>query len=161
MSMTIAGESRNWWRHAACRERLDLDWIEPGKREIALCRAICVRCPVLAECRQAALSAGEAWGVWGGLNPDERAVLAAQHGYPPPTVLPAHGTNARYAKHRCRCPSCRHAHTQHERRRRNGLAKPDTSRDSTECAATTIRTGQSRVHEFISRLDVPSGGETR
>jgi hypothetical protein len=106
-----------WWHYAACRDRLDLDWIEPTKREKARCCAICATCPVQANCREAALVAGEAWGIWGGLDPDERAIIAAACGYPVPTSLPVHGTNSRYAKHGCRCMSCRQAHTNHERDR--------------------------------------------
>jgi WhiB family redox-sensing transcriptional regulator len=108
-----------WWHDAACRERLDLDWIEPGARDKKRCRAVCAACPVQAACQRAALVTGEAWGIWGGLDPEERAVVAAEHGYPPPSVLPAHGTNSRYAKHRCPCAACRQAHAEYERHRRH------------------------------------------
>lgn len=107
-----------WWQRAACRGRLDLDWIEPSTKEKRLCRAVCATCPVRAKCLDISLITGEAWGIWGGLDPDERANLAAKRGYPPPTSLPAHGTNPRYAKHGCRCTPCRRAHTAHERDRR-------------------------------------------
>lgn len=110
-------DSTAWWHRAACHDRLDLDWIEPSAREKALCRNICATCPVQPDCQEAALKAGEAWGIWGGLDPDERVLIASKQGYPVPTVLPAHGTNTRYAKHGCRCTPCRQAHTTHERRR--------------------------------------------
>jgi hypothetical protein len=108
-----------WWHYAACRGHLDLDWIEPNKREKERCRAVCAACPVQAACQRAALITGEAWGIWGGLDPDERAIVAAEHGYPLPAVLPAHGTNSRYAKHRCPCAACRQAHAEYERDRRH------------------------------------------
>ncbi|MDU0313176.1 WhiB family transcriptional regulator [Phycicoccus sp. M110.8] len=38
-------------------------------------RTLCDGCPVLAECRDYALAAGEEYGVWGGLCEVDRAVL--------------------------------------------------------------------------------------
>lgn len=109
-----------WSRHAACLGRLDLDWIDPQPGQADQCRAVCADCPVRTSCQQFALTHGEPWGIWGGLDPDERAIIALAGGHPPPRALPSHGTNSRYAKHRCRCPPCRHAHTtyEHDRRRR-------------------------------------------
>jgi WhiB family redox-sensing transcriptional regulator len=41
-------------------------------------KQVCARCPVRDECRDYALAAGEEFGVWGGLNEDERrAILEA------------------------------------------------------------------------------------
>lgn len=107
-----------WARHAACRGRLDLDWIDPSPAQTDQCRAVCAGCPVRASCRMFALGNGEPWGIWGGLDPDERAVLARVGGYPSPHALPPHGTNSRYAKHGCRCHPCRYAHTAYESTRR-------------------------------------------
>jgi len=39
-------------------------------------RRICDRCPVRTECLAYALVAGEEFGIWGGLDPDERKNLA-------------------------------------------------------------------------------------
>ena len=113
-----------WWQRAACRGRLDLEWIEPTTRGTALCRALCAVCPVRGDCLHKALVTGEAWGIWGGLTPDERAEIAARTGYPMPEVRPAHGTNPRYAKHGCRCALCRQAHTIYERNRREHFQPP-------------------------------------
>jgi len=107
-----------WQRRAACRGRMDLDWIDPTTSQLGRCRAVCVSCPVLITCRTHALVNGEPWGIWGGLDPDERAAIAERDGHPLPAVLPAHGTNPRYTKHRCRCSACRYAHTTYERHRR-------------------------------------------
>jgi WhiB family redox-sensing transcriptional regulator len=42
-------------------------------------KAICGRCPVLAQCRAHALQVNEPYGIWGGLSADERkGVLRAQ-----------------------------------------------------------------------------------
>lgn len=106
-----------WRRHAACRGRLDLEWIDPTPEQADRCRAVCAACPVLAACQLFALTTGEPWGIWGGLDPDERAVIAVLQGYAAPRSLPLHGTNYRYAKHNCRCEPCRYAHRIYERGR--------------------------------------------
>lgn len=138
-----------WRTRAACRSRLDLDFIDPRTpAEAAECCALCGDCPVLDQCRAEALTTGEAWGIWGGLDADERERLAEREGYPAPAVLPAHGTNPRYAKHGCRCAPCRQAHTGYERdrRARRRARSSDPKRDpivlvelrrlTQECAAT-------------------------
>lgn len=131
-----------WWHRAACRSRLDLDWIEPSTQEKKRCRAVCASCPVRQQCRRAALIRGEAWGIWGGLDPDERAMIAAEQGFPPPTVLPAHGTNTRYAKHRCPCSPCRQAHADYERHRREQTRR--TSHDD-EVSTVPVQAEASRA----------------
>ncbi|WP_215548352.1 WhiB family transcriptional regulator [Amycolatopsis sp. CA-230715] len=107
-----------WRARATCRDRLDLDFIDPTADEIDQCRALCDECPVREKCLTDALTRGEPWGIWGGLGVNERAQLAEEFGHPPPAVIPCHGTNTRYAKHRCRCALCRGAHTEYERQRR-------------------------------------------
>jgi WhiB family redox-sensing transcriptional regulator len=48
-------------------------------------KAICRDCPVLAECRQHALSVREPYGVWGAMTVDERrkAVARSTRSAPP------------------------------------------------------------------------------
>jgi hypothetical protein len=99
-------------------DRRDLNWIEPSAAEEAVCRALCARCPVRVECLEAALGWGEPWGIWGGTDLAQRQLLALERGTDMPRVLPAHGTNPRYAKHGCRCDVCRAAHAVYERERR-------------------------------------------
>ena len=41
----------------------------------AQARALCARCPVLSECLDYALAAGEPHGIWGGLNELQRRRL--------------------------------------------------------------------------------------
>lgn len=109
-----------WTQAAACTDRwADLDWIDPTPAHARRCRAICADCPVRRRCLAAALVNAEPWGIWGGLDPDERAVLARSLGLPAPAVLPLHGFRARYAKHGCRCRACRHAHALYEHQRRH------------------------------------------
>jgi hypothetical protein len=110
----------NWTRHAACLGRwAELDWIDPAPDEAKHCRSICADCPVRRTCLTYALTHAEPWGIWGGLDPCERAALAHLIGLPVPAALPAHGFRARYAKHGCRCPACRHAHAVYENQRRH------------------------------------------
>jgi hypothetical protein len=108
----------DWTRQAACQHWAELDWIDPRPELTALYRAICAGCPVRRECLITALIAGEPWGIWGGLDIDERADLARQGGFPPPNVLPRHGVHTRYVRHHCRCDACRYAHARYERERR-------------------------------------------
>lgn len=108
----------DWTRRAACRAWPDLDWIDPPDEQIDRYRAVCAGCPVRRECLITALIAGEPWGIWGGLDIDERAELARRGGFPPPNVLPRHGVHARYVRHHCRCDACRYAHVLYTRERR-------------------------------------------
>lgn len=47
---------------------------------------ICARCPVLARCRQHALSVQEPYGVWGGLTEAQRARLLSRRSLDRPAV---------------------------------------------------------------------------
>ena len=38
-------------------------------------KAVCGRCPVREACLAYALDARELWGIWGGLDPEERLAL--------------------------------------------------------------------------------------
>lgn len=77
-------EPENDWRpHAACRG-IDPELFfssdeavnkqERQEREAAA-KAVCNRCDVRAECLNYALEAGERYGIWGGLNAQERRAL--------------------------------------------------------------------------------------
>ncbi|MCU1601797.1 MAG: putative WhiB-family transcriptional regulator [Frankiales bacterium] len=41
-------------------------------------KAVCARCPVLAQCRAYALATREPFGVWGGLSEPEREAIVAR-----------------------------------------------------------------------------------
>lgn len=47
-------------------------------RREAAAKAICFTCPVLARCREHALSVREPYGVWGGMSETEREALLAR-----------------------------------------------------------------------------------
>lgn len=84
------GSAENDWRHeSACAGRMDdLMWpaAEPGTkaraRQAAPAKQLCATCPVKAECLAWAFER-EPWGVWGGLDEDERANLRRQAGRAP------------------------------------------------------------------------------
>lgn len=69
------------WRHqSACLQAPDPDlWFPvgnsgPALAQIRAAKAVCQGCPVIAECREWALSVREAHGVWGGMSEDDRFV---------------------------------------------------------------------------------------
>lgn len=45
------------------------------RRRFAIAKRLCAECPVRSACLRAALDNGEAFGVWGGLDADQRAAL--------------------------------------------------------------------------------------
>ena len=73
------------WRAAAACRACDPDLFFPvspsglaTERQVAEAREVCARCPVRAECLEFALDTREPYGVWGGLNEDERRTLLRQ-----------------------------------------------------------------------------------
>ena len=72
-----------WGSAAACLGLDPTTWypsIDAGRHDrqydpYATGRAICADCPVLGDCLAHALAADETHGMWGGLDPDERARL--------------------------------------------------------------------------------------
>ncbi|MFJ5038015.1 WhiB family transcriptional regulator [Streptomyces parvulus] len=70
----------HWDDDAACRTSTDPDiWFAEGDGPAAIDRReakrVCRRCPAIASCLHAALERREPFGVWGGLDQDERAQL--------------------------------------------------------------------------------------
>ncbi|OXM43458.1 WhiB family transcriptional regulator [Amycolatopsis alba] len=117
-----APHDRNWHRHAACRDKPNLDWHsdEPVIRQ--RCLAICRNCTVRAPCGDTAISLRDPWGIWGGQSPDERDRLAGDEHL---RILPPHGNNSRYVKHSCRCDACRAGHTSYEHARRQSASQQE------------------------------------
>ena len=69
----------DWQLQAACRGMDSSVFFHPdGQRGAARAerersaKAICAQCPVMAQCRDHALSVREPYGVWGGLSAEER-----------------------------------------------------------------------------------------
>lgn len=69
------------WRHyAACQGEdpelfFPVGTSGPAIVQIAEAKAVCHRCPVASECLAWALEAGEDYGVWGGMDENERRGL--------------------------------------------------------------------------------------
>lgn len=71
------GADLEWQDQALCAET------DPGaffpdrgdRHMVQRAKAICQHCPVITECREYAIGAGEEWGVWGGLSERERRKL--------------------------------------------------------------------------------------
>lgn len=67
--------SRPWATEAACKG-MDPDLFHPVEADrTGPARAVCACCPVKPECLEFALATRQEYGVWGGLDPDERRKL--------------------------------------------------------------------------------------
>ncbi|MBT1258517.1 WhiB family transcriptional regulator [Rhodococcus erythropolis] len=74
-----AADSKWWQGSAACGDAEASAFFSPeGERGHARsqresrAQRICLNCPVLAQCREYALSAGELYGTWGGMTEADR-----------------------------------------------------------------------------------------
>lgn len=72
----------DWQLFGACRGMASSYFFHPeGERGPARSRretkakAICLECPVLAQCRAHALAVHEPYGIWGGLSEGERSSI--------------------------------------------------------------------------------------
>jgi WhiB family redox-sensing transcriptional regulator len=71
-------DDEGWQQRAACRGvRVEL-FFPPVEQEAHEAKAVCALCDVREPCLEAALVAGETFGVWGGLTPQERRSLVAK-----------------------------------------------------------------------------------
>lgn len=69
-----------WKRHAACADCDPSEFFPVGKGPDALAataaaKAVCARCPVRDLCAEFALCTNQDYGIWGGLDEDERRAL--------------------------------------------------------------------------------------
>ncbi|QFG68533.1 WhiB family transcriptional regulator [Ornithinimicrobium pratense] len=71
-----------WWQRAACRDRnaelfFHADHERGPSRAVrtAKAKAVCGTCPVIVQCLAYALGNREPYGIWGGLDEQERARL--------------------------------------------------------------------------------------
>ncbi|WP_082169226.1 WhiB family transcriptional regulator [Mycolicibacterium chlorophenolicum] len=75
-------EHWDWQMRGLCRGR-DVSMFYPPDGERGQRRALrenhakrlCQRCPVIAQCRDHALTVGEPYGIWGGMTESERRAL--------------------------------------------------------------------------------------
>ncbi|MBO0833812.1 MAG: WhiB family transcriptional regulator [Actinobacteria bacterium] len=77
------------WRFAAACRPYDPELFFPvspygttAERQVAEAKAVCVRCPVRAECLDFALTTQQAHGVWGGMS-EQELVLLRRHNVRP------------------------------------------------------------------------------
>ncbi len=73
-------ERTGWYLRAACAEADPRIFFPVGSGEDALgataeAKSICAHCPVCAECRSFALTTNQQYGIWGGLDEEERRVV--------------------------------------------------------------------------------------
>ena len=70
---------RGDWREAAVCRGVEVRLFYPDSgRQAGPAKAWCAVCPVRGACLEHALTAGERWGVWGGLTEDERRAVRRQ-----------------------------------------------------------------------------------
>ncbi len=77
-------ETWDWQYEGACRETNPETFFSPDaergprrRRREAAAKALCAVCPVREACLEHALSVREPYGVWGGLNINEREMIIA------------------------------------------------------------------------------------
>jgi WhiB family transcriptional regulator, redox-sensing transcriptional regulator len=83
MSEPAVVRRTSWMSRSACR-RADPELFFPsgtdGAPERAMkAKAVCVRCPVRAECLAFALATSQKHGVWGGTTEDERRTMTRRN----------------------------------------------------------------------------------
>jgi WhiB family redox-sensing transcriptional regulator len=71
----IAAATQRWARQALCGQTDPDLFFSDSASQTELAKAICKRCPVREECLAHALETREDFGVWGGLDRDERRRL--------------------------------------------------------------------------------------
>ncbi|MYY80862.1 MULTISPECIES: WhiB family transcriptional regulator [unclassified Streptomyces] len=77
----------DWRHHAICRAEdpelfFPIGNTGPALLQIEEAKAVCRHCPVMEQCLQWALEAGQDEGVWGGLSEDERRAARARTAQP-------------------------------------------------------------------------------
>ena len=82
---------------------------------------VCTGCPLTEACLEWALTHNEPYGVWAGLDPDQRATLGRRTRRRPDPLGPGdprHGSEHGYSLHKCRCDACSTAAAAARARRR-------------------------------------------
>jgi len=73
-----------WTARASCADTDPAFFFPPQGHPATRARQICARCPVRDDCLSYALDADEKYGIWGGLDPDERRKLRRRRQSKPP-----------------------------------------------------------------------------
>ena len=79
----VKGVSLMWQQTGACRNGMATDFYPPmhtERKHERLARerrakSVCASCPVRDECLEHAIDVDERYGIWGGLNQEERRLL--------------------------------------------------------------------------------------
>lgn len=86
---TTAPGGNDWRYRAICRDEdpemffsAAAEGTPPYRADVAAAKAVCLRCPVTAECLSSALADRCNDGVWGGLAQEERRELRQRHTSP-------------------------------------------------------------------------------
>jgi WhiB family redox-sensing transcriptional regulator len=74
----LVASNEEWQDRAACRQVPVELFFPPIEQEVEEAKAMCAICEVRQTCLEFALAAGERFGVWGGLTPQERRSLIAK-----------------------------------------------------------------------------------
>ncbi|HYZ57447.1 MAG TPA: WhiB family transcriptional regulator [Streptosporangiaceae bacterium] len=78
LELAATDTRRRWSVHALCATT-DPEIFFPSTGSLATeARAICAQCPVCRNCLAHAIAAGEPFGIWGGLDPQERRAVRRQ-----------------------------------------------------------------------------------
>jgi WhiB family redox-sensing transcriptional regulator len=93
MLATALVSSTDWWGDARCNDlagTMSGLFFSEELQDIARAKAICAKCPVIAECLEGALERREPWRVWGGQLFLNGKVLASKRrrGRPPKVPRP-------------------------------------------------------------------------
>lgn len=121
----------DWTLAAACADLDPTLW----DHSTPTARAVCAHCPVRHPCALEALQDAIPDGMWGGLDPDDRATIAAHWpGYDRPGTAP-HGRRSRYVAG-CRCLACTRANADWAQARRAAGAWTGRGRDSIPATGT-------------------------
>ncbi len=70
--------NEEWQDRAACRRIAVELFFPPAEQEADDAKSVCAICEVRQPCLEFAIEAGERFGVWGGLTPQERRSLVAR-----------------------------------------------------------------------------------
>jgi hypothetical protein len=89
------------WEQAACLGQTDLFYDERPDF-VTQARSVCSLCPIKHDCLIESFTLGDAYGIWGGQDYEERKLSAIALGYKPPSRLEdiEHGTKRGYDKHK-------------------------------------------------------------